>query len=179
MQRLAGDTVKGCVGGKSGHICKALPQPQAKAKAGPFGKRRRRCGCSRSRSWQRMAGAATAHGPGQGRGSKSSSSSPKPGMLVVPSANLPSGEIGDQAGTARLGGGEQEEVAGVPMGLFSQGSTAPFLLAFLASFLSRAYSLSRFGTWKYQAAFPTCHQLTPSSLNSIMCESKLPSGWSP
>lgn len=50
----------------------------------------------------------------------------------------------------------QREVAGVPMGLFSQGSTTPFLLAFLASFLSRAYySLPRLGTSKHQAAFPT------------------------
>lgn len=53
-------------------------------------------------------------------------------------ANLPSGAIGDQAGTARL-----------------QGSTVPFLLAFpaLVSTSSLFLTPSRFGTFKYQAVF--------------------------
>lgn len=126
-----------------------------------LGKYKRRCRCSRSRSrgWQRMAGA---HGSGHGRGSKSSSSSSCQSLTDVlggtfcQPACLPSEAIGDQAGTARLGGEEPKEAAGVPMGLFLQGSTAPFPLAFLPSFLSRAYSLSRFGTSKYQAV---CFQL--------------------
>lgn len=153
VQRLAGDTVKGCVGGKSGHICKALPQAlkQGRLESASAGAFAVAVAVAVGSAWQGQP-----RPTGQGTVAAARAAAPAKAWRVgwlVPSANLPSGAIGDQAGTAGEG---QREVAGVPMGLFSQGSTAPFLLAFLASFLSRAYySLPRFGTSKHQAAFPT------------------------
>lgn len=134
------------MGGKSGHISKALsptPDPRLKHR-GPLEKRRCRCRLQLAAHGRGTYGPrATGHGPGYRRSRKSSSNQQRPGLLGLlacwfPCANLPglpSGTIGDQAGTARLPGSAS----------FLQGSTVPFPLAFPTSFLRRAYSLPHHG----------------------------------
>lgn len=90
-----------------------------------------------------MAGAVTVHGPramGQGTVAVGRVAPTNNGLACwlgllacwFPCANLPSGAIGDQAGTARLPGSAS----------FLQGSTVPFhsYWRFPPSFLRRAYS---------------------------------------
>lgn len=149
LSGLAGGRRGQRVCGKSGHISKSPSQPQAKRQSRAL----ENAGAGAvavavGSAWQGQP-RPTVQGPGHGRGRKSSSC-----QSLTCCTYLPSEAIGDQAGTARLGGESPKEVAGVPTGLFLQGSTTPFLLAFLASFLRRAYFPSQFGTSKYQAVCP-------------------------
>lgn len=82
-----------------------------------------------------MAGAATAHGLGHGRGWKSSSCQSLTCCTpYLPCANLPSEAIGDQAGTARLGGEGQRKSQGSRWGPFCRDPPLRFFWRFSLRF---------------------------------------------